>query len=401
MSRFGWGNSGTGPVNEIVSGAVAGDVFWANSAGNYRRAHWKGDFADPDGDSWLDWDGVPGHDVNTFIVREGTDITGYLWWDDSWAAPVQDYELLLMRWDGTRWVELARSTNDQSGLQGQRPYELVYVASAPAWTHYAWMIFRAAASRTDVDFDLVCPDIYLDSSNNTWAHYYVHERSIGSPADNASAGFMPVAAVLRGPGFAVADYSSQGPTRDGRLAPEVSGPTYVTNVSDPTPPFAGTSAASPHIAGLAAILRQAYPSYSAAQIEELIKAGALDLGVAGPDTVYGWGRVLLPAVPADTTPPTTTAQPARVKRGQTAALDYRVDDPGFSAGPATVTIVIRNSKGKVVKKLGPFAENLMCVDYAWQFTCRLAKGTYQFSVLATDAAGNAAIQVGSAKLVVK
>lgn len=360
-----------------------------------------GDFSDPDGDDWLDWDGVPGHSVNTFIVREGREISGKLWWDDSWTAASQDYDLVLLRWSGSSWTQLDSSTNAQAGLAGQRPYESVYVESAPAWTHYAWMVYRAAASRTDVDFDLVCPDVYLDNSNNTWAHYYVHERSLGSPADNASAGFMAVAAVLRGPAFAAADYSSVGPTRDGRLAPEVAGPTAVTSVSDPTPPFAGTSAASPHVAGIAAILRQAYPTYSAARIEELIKASTADLGASGPDTVYGWGRILLPA-PSDRTSPVTAVEPSRVKvkRGRTAALAFSIEDPGYSAGSITVTIEVRNSRGKVVARHGPYADMLTTEVYEFALPCPFAKGTYRVAVKAVDAAGNAAEQVGTATLVV-
>lgn len=401
MSRFGYGNSGTGAVNEIIDEAVAGDVFWANSAGNYRLGHWMGDFGDPDGDGWLDWDGVPGHDLNTFIVRQGREISGKLWWDDSWTAASQDYDLVLLQWNGSSWSQLASSTNEQAGRAGQRPYESVYVASAPAWTHYAWRVYRAGASHTDVDFDLVCPDVSLDNPNNTRPHYFVHARSLGSPADNASSGFMAVAAVLRGPGFAAADYSSVGPTRDGRLQPEVSGPTAVTNVSDPTPPFAGTSAASPHVAGIAAILRQAYPAHTAAEIEELVKASTVDLGAAGPDAEYGWGRILLSA-PTDRTPPVTTVRPARikVKKGRTAALSFGVEDPGFSAGPVTVTLEVRNARGKVVARHGPYPGILTTEAYDFGLPCPFAKGTYRVSVKAVDAAGNAAVQVGTAILVV-
>ena len=401
MSRLGWGNSGTGPVNEIVSAAVSGGIFWANSAGNYRRAHWSGDFRDPDEDGLLDYDGVAGHDTNTFYRRAGSDISGNLWWDDSWTGASQDYDLWLMSWDGSRWVSLDSSQNEQAGLQGQRPFESVYVASAPSSTYYAWVVQRAGATRTDVDFDLLCPDIYLDSDTDTRPHYFVHERSLGSPADNPSAGFVAVAAVLRGPAFAAADYSSQGPTRDGRVVPEISGPTCVTNVSDPTPPFAGTSAASPHVAGIAAILRQAYPSCSPAEVEDLIRADAVDLGVAGLDSIFGWGRILLPAVPQDTTPPTTVAWPATARRGQSAVLGYEVDDAGFSAGPATVSIEVRNSRGRVVKRFGPFAGNKMCVYYELEFRCTLAKGTYRFAVQATDPAGNTSVRAGSARLVVR
>ncbi len=115
VSRWGYGNSGTGPVNDIIDDAVAGDVFWANSAGNYRLAHWMGDFSDPDGDAWLDWDGTPGHDVNTFIVRQGSEIKGRLWWDDSWTAASQDYDLVLLQWSGSAGRRSPRRPTSRRG----------------------------------------------------------------------------------------------------------------------------------------------------------------------------------------------------------------------------------------------------------------------------------------------
>ncbi len=55
--------------------------------------------------------------------------------------------------------------------------------------------------------------------------------------------------------------------------------------------FCGTSMASPHVAGLAALLLDADPSLTPAQVRQLIRDGAIDLGATGFDTVYGWGRI--------------------------------------------------------------------------------------------------------------
>ncbi len=53
----------------------------------------------------------------------------------------------------------------------------------------------------------------------------------------------------------------------------------------------GTSFACPHVAGLAALIKSHYPSYTSSQIEDLIKSKAVDLGEAGFDEYYGWGRI--------------------------------------------------------------------------------------------------------------
>lgn len=53
----------------------------------------------------------------------------------------------------------------------------------------------------------------------------------------------------------------------------------------------GTSFASPLAAGLAALVWSAAPSYTAAQVFDAMKNAADDLGAAGPDRSYGYGRI--------------------------------------------------------------------------------------------------------------
>lgn len=51
----------------------------------------------------------------------------------------------------------------------------------------------------------------------------------------------------------------------------------------------GTSFSAPQVAGAAALLAQAFPNLTGAQIVELLLAGARDAGSAGVDTIYGRG----------------------------------------------------------------------------------------------------------------
>jgi thermitase len=55
--------------------------------------------------------------------------------------------------------------------------------------------------------------------------------------------------------------------------------------------LSGTSMATPHVSGLAALLMSAFPTYSSSQIEALIYEYALDLGDPGFDPIYGHGRI--------------------------------------------------------------------------------------------------------------
>lgn len=53
----------------------------------------------------------------------------------------------------------------------------------------------------------------------------------------------------------------------------------------------GTSVASPVAAGIAALAWAVNPSLSAVQVEDLLKSYSEDLGEAGHDPLFGWGRV--------------------------------------------------------------------------------------------------------------
>lgn len=54
---------------------------------------------------------------------------------------------------------------------------------------------------------------------------------------------------------------------------------------------AGTSVSSPIVAGAAALVLSANPSLTGSQVQQILKQSADDLGPAGWDSSYGWGRV--------------------------------------------------------------------------------------------------------------
>jgi len=53
----------------------------------------------------------------------------------------------------------------------------------------------------------------------------------------------------------------------------------------------GTSMATPHVSGIAALVFQSHPSWTDDQVEDRLKASAQNLGVAGYDTTFGYGLV--------------------------------------------------------------------------------------------------------------
>ncbi|MCW3014967.1 MAG: hypothetical protein JWO02_2059 [Solirubrobacterales bacterium] len=57
--------------------------------------------------------------------------------------------------------------------------------------------------------------------------------------------------------------------------------------------FSGTSMATPHAAGVAALIQGKFPALNAAGVRARLDAGVDDLGVPGRDTSFGFGRLTL------------------------------------------------------------------------------------------------------------
>jgi len=87
--------------------------------------------------------------------------------------------------------------------------------------------------------------------------------------------------------------SSRGPTSDGRLKPDVAAPggfVYVPDIDIPAFGYTmGTSFSTPLVSGLCALLMEAHPDWSNADVFAAVTHTAVDLGSYGPDNVYGWG----------------------------------------------------------------------------------------------------------------
>lgn len=272
---------GLGPINKIVDGAVQRGVFWANAAGNHRLNHWSGDWNPYQTSTQL----FPNNlNVARFYASSGELITGSLTWNDGWGDADQDFDLYLLYWNGSSWDWVAWSENYQDGVGGNDfPAEHVRYR-APATGVYGWVIYKHDATEV-VNFDLLCGHQLEDAVQ-------VAARSLVVPADNRSAGMMAVAAVHSD--STLAQYSSAGPTRDGRLGIDLTAPSGCDTAGYAPAPFYGTSASSPHVAGAAALMLESYPQLSAADLEDRLKSSALDMAAAGPDTDTGAGRLTLP-----------------------------------------------------------------------------------------------------------
>jgi subtilisin family serine protease len=282
--------------SQEVDGLSAQGILWVNSAGNEALSHHRSTFTDEDGDGFHEF--TPGEEMLALYNNGYVQVV--LNWDDDWTQATQDYELFLYDAAGN---ELAASQDAQTGEFGNEPVEGILYETGGE-TVYA-VIVAYEVDRA-VTFDLFV--------GGAEVAYPSPDFSVCSPADAVTA--LTVGAVNWWDD-SLASYSSQGPTSDGRLKPEISAPTSVSGASyggaaayDEYAGFNGTSAACPHVAGTAALVWQAHPEFSREEVVDFLLTHAIDLGLTGPDTGFGYGRLQLPSPPAESpAPPPAAATP--------------------------------------------------------------------------------------------
>jgi len=287
-----------GPIAQTVNDQVARNVVYATSAVNSAQKHYGSTFSSAGGSRPLH-QFAPGQTRQRITVQPGS-ARIMLYWADQWGRSANDYDLYLVTQDGT---VIAQSDNEQNG--DDLPLESLTVTNEgrPAQAFIVVQLFNGSPRRFDIFY------------NN------VTEIEFGSPVSsipghaNARGAITVAAANVDNP-FVIADYSSRGPCNivfpvlETRAKPDITGiaGVAVTGAAGFSNPFFGTSAAAPHVAALAALVRQANPELSATQIKELLMATATDLGDVGYDYTFGAGgadgfsaveraRALLPVDP--------------------------------------------------------------------------------------------------------
>ena len=285
---------GTGRFAAMANRARAAGILWTTAAGNYRETHWSGTSTDGDNDNLHEY--APGVEVNVFgpgngsayQIPAGVVLSPALRWDD-WTEVRQDFRLLLLRYNGATFDIVASANNPQTGLPGQRPTERLNYITTGGAAIYGVAIQRISGARP-VFLNLLTPNRELDRR--------VPAMSLGDLADVP--GVLTVGAVTINMPFPAADYSSEGPTTGpggtadgGQRKPDIAAFAGVSTASYGTRAFSGTSAATPHVAGAAALISNRHPTFGPDAIRFHLEEMAVDQGPACADTRYGFGRLLL------------------------------------------------------------------------------------------------------------
>jgi subtilisin family serine protease len=285
----GYPTHGLTEADRLVDKIVSEDgVLWVNSAGNYAEKQWSGTTVDQNRNGRID---VTDNPKGDFIVIEhygGPLIIKTLWddWGSNPQVPTasQDVDIYLYGVDKKtqKLITVARSENPQNGRA--KPEEIIAGNNFPPDVYILVLIPRRVTQAVNIRVVLVHSQAQICPVVNT--------GSINVPG--AAHNVLAVGAVNVATGE-LSPYSSQGPTDDGRLKPEVSAPDNNLTLAYGNSPgqpgrFQGTSAACPHVSGFAALLKQMNPNFSVNELRQSVIQHVRGIGEA-PNNQYGHGHI--------------------------------------------------------------------------------------------------------------
>jgi uncharacterized repeat protein (TIGR01451 family) len=291
-------------VNTVT---VDGALYFASAGNSGNKAHgtsgtWEGDFADG-GAAGAPVNGRNGNlhlfGTNAFNTITSPGFSVSLFWADPLGASTNDYDLFILDTNGTAVV--SSSTTAQTGAQD--PFEIV---PFPGQGERVVVVKVSGDNRF----------LHVDSgrgelADNTWGFARGH-----SAATNAFATAAIDVATAYPNAFTAQNtvefFSSDGPRRvfyqgDGthitpgnysstggavRQYPTLCASDGVVTTVPGFAPFFGTSAAAPHAAAIAALVKSYNTDLTAGQIRNALLSSALDNEAPGVDETGGYGILM-------------------------------------------------------------------------------------------------------------
>jgi hypothetical protein len=317
-----------GPIARAVNTVTAAGAIYFSSAANSGNktlgtsGTWEGDFLNGGPVSGvIGGAGETGsfHNFSTAASPQNFDVLTAgttaidLKWSDPLGGSSNDYDLFVLNSTGTAIT--AFSAGAQTGTQD--PYEIVSRSAGFAAGSQIVVVNFSGAGRA-LRIDTNRGQLSINTSGSTFGHNAgLNTVSVAATYWNsAHTGTRP----FTGPTNPIEPFSSDGPRRifynpDGTpitpgnflfganggtvlQKPDVTAADGVVVKTPGFVPFFGTSAAAPHAAGIAALILQARPDYTPAQVKQAMIATTVDNMAPGVDRDSGYGIAMANAAVA-------------------------------------------------------------------------------------------------------
>jgi subtilase family protein/HYDIN/CFA65/VesB family protein len=268
---------------------------------------------------------------NVIALPPNGEVAIFLNWNDPFGGSANNYDLYLVQQSTGRVV--ASSTDVQSGRQD--PVEVIDYVNRTGQQDFFRIVVqnvRDAAQPRDLNIFSFQPEcaatgpLTLAAPRHERHNFNTATRSVsaqsdagGSPVSVISVGAICSASAAsadffanRTPNESCLDatnrtaefFSSRGPTVDGRPKPDIAAidGVTITGAGSFGSTFFGTSAAAPHMGGIAALLLQGAPcllnrststigaASARGTVRSLLLGNAVKLSTDNPDNVFGAGR---------------------------------------------------------------------------------------------------------------
>ena len=325
--------------------AVSDGIVYVTCAGNWQRpfdqyyhagvrAHWQGNFING-GSGWNDFDPVAGTNHidlrNDIYIQSGATVWVNLQWNEEWGTSNDDYDIFLynevtntkitgatselrQNGDDAPWEGFQYTNNTGSAMHASirikqianRDTTLgqeleVFVASGfdpeaeppPGCTSPQWTTGDSLASQQAVESVLTVGALYSGDVSDPPAY-----QNINTLEPFSSNGPSRIWVYHPAPGQGFEPFPV---TRSSLDVVAVDGVDTLIGLAGWGNPFFGTSAAAPHIAAIAALMKQVNPNLSPAEVQDAICDSAVDVGYSdlyfhGYDSATGHGLVNAAAI---------------------------------------------------------------------------------------------------------
>ena len=321
-----------GVIAKAVNDVTQDGALYFSAAGNGGNitngtsGTWEGDFhpAGPAGTPLPAGYTLHSFGASSFVRLTAATSLVSLQWSDPFGNSTNDYDFFILDQAGTTVIGASATT--QAGA-GYDPIEEAFRVTPFPVNSRIVVVARAGAQVRALHLGTWGARLSVSTSGETHGHNApagcalsnpnCPGRAFGVAAVGWNSARGPLRAFVGGASNPSEPFSSDGPRRmffypDGThitpgnlrfgtnggvvlTKPDITAADGVTTRTPGFSPFYGTSAAAPHAAAVAAIVKSARPSATGAEIFNALTSTALDIRAAGIDRDSGYGIVMAPA----------------------------------------------------------------------------------------------------------